>query len=43
MHEWAGAVPQDAMYVMSNAWWPVWLTGSTLSTPGLHEIDSIVY
>ncbi len=43
MKEWTAGVPRDAMYVMSNAWWPTWLSGPTLATPGLHQIDRIVY
>ena len=43
MHEWAGAVPQDAMYVMSNAWWPTWMNGPTLNEARTHEIDRIIY
>ncbi len=43
MQEWTEGVPRDAMYVMSNAWWPTWLPGLTLGTPRLHEIDRIVY
>ena len=43
MQEWTAGVPADAMYVMSNAWWPTWLSGPTLDTPRLHEIDRIVY
>ena len=31
------------MYVMSNAWWPIWLGGPILDTPRLHEIDRIIY
>ena len=43
MQEWTAGIPRDAMYVMSNAWWPNWLDGATLGTPRLHEIDRIVY
>ena len=43
MQEWTEGVPRDAMYVMSNAWWPVWLNEPPLGTPRLHEIDRIVY
>ena len=43
MQEWKEGVPRDAMYVMSNAWWPVWLNEPPLGTPRLHEIDRIVY
>ena len=43
MQEWTTGVPRDAMYVMSNAWWPTWLSGPEPGTPGLHEIDRIVY
>ena len=43
MQEWTAGVPRDAMYVMSNAWWPTWLSGPTLDTLRLHEIDRIVY
>ncbi len=43
MQEWTTGVPRDAMYVMSNAWWPTWLSGPTPGTPRLHEIDRIVY
>ena len=43
MHEWTGDVPQDAMYVMSNAWWPTWMNEPTLDDPKLHEIDRIIY
>ena len=38
-----GGNPRDAMYVMSNAWWPIWLDEPPLGTPRLHEIDRIVY
>ena len=43
MQEWTTGVPRDAMYVMSNAWWPTWLSGPKPVTPRLHEIDRIVY
>ncbi len=43
MQEWTAGIPRDAMYVMSNAWWPTWLSGPILDTPQLHEIDRIVY
>ena len=47
MHEWAGAgtedVPQDAMYVMSNVWWPTWMSGPTLDKSRMHQIDRIIY
>ena len=43
MQEWTTGVPRDAMYVMSNAWWPTWLSGPKPGTPRLHEIDRIVY
>ena len=43
MQEWTAGIPRDAMYVMSNAWWPNWLDEDTLGTPRLHEIDRIVY
>ena len=35
MQEWKKGVPGDAMYVMSNAWWPTWMTGPTLGGYGL--------
>ena len=43
MQEWTEGIPRDAMYVMSNAWWPIWLDEPPLGTPRLHEIDRIVY
>ena len=43
MQEWTEGVPRDAMYVMSNAWWPTWMTGPTLFEARTHEIDRIVY
>ena len=43
MQEWTTGVPRDAMYVMSNAWWPTWLSGPKPDTPRLHEIDRIIY
>ena len=43
MQEWTAGVPGDAMYVMSNAWWPTWLPGGSLDTPELHEINRIIY
>ncbi len=43
MQEWTAGVPGDAMYVMSNAWWPTWLPGGSLDAPQLHEINRIVY
>ena len=43
MHEWTGDVPQDAMYVMSNAWWPEWIDGPILDESRMHQIDRIIY
>ena len=44
MQEWTAGVPGDAMYVMSNVWWPTWLPPvPQLGTPLVHEIDRIVY
>ena len=43
MQEWTEGIPRDAMYVMSNAWWPTWMNEPTLGAPELHEIDRIVY
>jgi hypothetical protein len=43
MQEWTEGIPRDAMYVMSNAWWPTWLNGPELKDPGRHEIDRIIY
>jgi beta-glucanase (GH16 family) len=43
MQEWTEGVPQDAMYVMSNAWWPTWMSGPTLDESQMHEIDRIIY
>lgn len=36
-------VPRDAMYIMSNAWWPTWLNGPVPTTSTALEIDRIVY
>ena len=43
MQEWTEGVPQDAMYVMSNAWWPTWMDGPTLDKSRMHQIDRIIY
>ena len=43
MQQWTTGVPQQAMYVFSNAWWPTWLSGPQLGTPRAHEIDRITY
>jgi hypothetical protein len=41
MQRWRRGVPQNAMYVMANAWWPVWLEGPALETPVAVQIDRI--
>ncbi len=43
MQEWTEGIPRDAMYVMSNAWWPTWMNGPTLNEARTHEIDRIIY
>ncbi|HEX8395333.1 MAG TPA: glycoside hydrolase family 16 protein [Longimicrobium sp.] len=34
-------VPRNPMYVMANAWWPVWMSGPVLAAPLPLEIDQI--
>ncbi len=41
--EWTSGVPRDAMYVMSNAWWPTWLSGPPPGSSQALEIDRIIY
>ncbi len=51
IQEFTTGVPQRAMYVMSNTWWPTWLPEDLpegeeppqLHKAKLHEIDQIVY
>ena len=43
MQEWTEGVPRDAMYVMSNAWWPTWMNELTQDEARTHEIDRIIY
>ena len=43
MAEFTSGVPRDDMYIMSNAWWPTWMSGPTLAVPASLEIDRIVY
>ena len=43
MQKWTKGVPQDAMYVMSNAWWPDWMDGPILDESRMHQIDRIIY
>ena len=43
MTEFTTGVPQDAMYILSNVWWPTWLAGPVLSSPASLGIDRIVY
>ena len=40
---WTSGVPRDAMYLMSNLWWPVWLSGPPAASSESLEIDRIVY
>jgi len=42
LEEFGSGIPRDAMYVMSNAWWPVWLSGPKLSAPQALEIDRLI-
>jgi beta-glucanase (GH16 family) len=28
MQEWREGIPRNPMYLMANAWWPAWLTGT---------------
>lgn len=43
MQTFSTGVPRDAMYIMSNAWWPTWMSGPTLSAPASMGIDRIIY
>ncbi len=43
MQEWTEGIPRDAMYVMSNVWWPTWMNGLTQDEDRTHEIDRIIY
>ena len=43
MQEWKSRLPRNPMYVMSNAWWPNWLSGPVLSEPLPLLIDRITY
>jgi beta-glucanase (GH16 family) len=43
MTEFTTGVPGDAMYILSNVWWPTWLNGPTLTAADALEIDRIVY
>lgn len=50
MVEFTTGVPRNAMYVMSNTWWPTWLPAPPNPAPPpyllvdkVHEIESITY
>ena len=43
MQTFTTGVPQDPMYIMSNAWWPVWMSGPMPDAPVSLGIDRIVY
>lgn len=40
---WSSGVPRDPMYLMSNLWWPTWLSGPPPSTVRTLELDRIIY
>lgn len=41
MQEFRRGIPQSAMFVMANTWWPTWLTGPLLAETATFEIDRI--
>lgn len=43
MQEWTSRTPKNTMYVMSNSWWPTWLTGAPADTPRALLVDRIEY
>ncbi len=43
MQAFSSGIPRDAMYIMSNASWPTWRSGPTLTAPASLGIDRIVY
>ncbi|HET7229334.1 MAG TPA: family 16 glycosylhydrolase [Longimicrobium sp.] len=41
MMEFRRGIPRNPMFVMANAWWPVWIDGPLLISPRALEIESI--
>ena len=43
MQEWTARVPRNAMFVMANTWWPVWLDGEVPPADAPLLVDRIRY
>lgn len=41
LQRWAKQIPRNQMYLMANAWWPVWLSGNPAPADAFLEIDAI--
>ncbi|MBV9772906.1 MAG: glycoside hydrolase family 16 protein [Gemmatimonadetes bacterium] len=43
MQQWTSKLPKNAMYVMTNAWWPIWLSGAPATADVSLRVDRIEY